>query len=452
MPKSKKIAFLLAICIFAFTLQAYSSAESGLPGNNSGYIQKSDAEENKSARKPIDITLPKISIHGPKEHIPFVDLTAYGTYSHADKGKDVWGASIFGSMSPAMKYDDNLYIIPLYSGSYQREKFFVVEEEGPLSTTEIQHHDLSVTAKYLVTEKATLSPTIFGGWDLNVETKDEDWGDGLYDYKEFGSGCDFDYLVYDAPKGRIQLVSGAKWYIRQYPNYHSLISLATTTAPETDEKNYDGIELSSGWKYTNLKNTSLDLKYILLMKYFTDKKILDEDGILEGRRRQEYRNSVRLTALYSPAPNKGFQYNYSSEFICNMGNQNFYDSRGTAVLSDDIFTPHYYDYLGFDARPEISYIFVRKDKPIAILTGGYNFLMRHYTERKPQDSDGNYKSGKQLDFEHIFKASLEIPVTKHVSWVTRYDYTLESSNMDYEQFYTYNYKLHRVMSGVSISY
>lgn len=452
MPKSKKIAFLLVICMGAFMLQAYSSTESGRPGDNGGYIQKSDTKENKSAGKPIDVTLPKISIHGPKEHIPFFDLAAYGTYSHADKGKDVWGTSISGSMSPAMKYDDNLYIIPLYSGSYQREKFFVVEDEGPLSITKIQHHDLSVTAKYLVTEKATLSPAIFGGWDLNVEAKDEDWGDGLYDYRELGSGCNFDYLVYDAPKGRIQLSSGAKWYARQYPNYHSLISLATTTAPEIYEKDYDGIELSSGWKYTNLKNTSLGLKYILLMKYFTDKKIIDEDGILGRRRRQEYRNSVKLTALYSPLRIRGFQYSYSSEFICSMGNQNFYDSRGTAVLSDDVFTPHYYNYLGFDARPEVSYIFVRKDKPIAILSGGYSFLMRRYTDRKPQDSSGGYKTGRQIDFEHVFKAGLEIPVTKHVSWVTRYDYTIESSNMDYEQYYTYNYKLHRVLTGMSISY
>ncbi|MBU4376880.1 MAG: hypothetical protein KKD29_05300 [Candidatus Omnitrophica bacterium] len=451
MTEKNKIIIIAVLFFLFFPKQAFGS-EAVPQDSNKGYIQKNDTVEGMATRTPIDVTLPKISIHGPKEWIPIVDLTAYGTYSHADKGDDVWGASVFGTMAPAMKYNDDLYIIPLYSGSYQREKFFVVEEEGPLSTTEIQHHDLSMTAKYLLTEKVTISPTIFGGWDLNVESKDEGWGNGLYDYREMGSGSDFDYLVYDTSKGRIQLTSGAKWYIRQYPNYHSLISLATPTAPEVHEKDYNGIELSSGWKYTNLKNTSLDLKYILLMKYFIDKKVVDEDGILEGRRRQEYRNSIKLSALYSPAPNKGFQYNYSSEFTCNTGNQNFYDSRGTAVLSDDVFTPRYYDYLGFDARPEISYIFVHKDKPVAILSGGYNFLMRNYTSRKPQDADGGYKSGKQIDFEHIFKASMEIPVTKHVSWVTRYDYTLESSNMDYEQFYTYNYKLHRVMSGMSISY
>lgn len=229
MLKRKKIIHA-AVFIYLFFAASAFGAKPNPQSCNKGYVQTNAALENRIARTPINVNLPKISIHGPKEWIPIVDLTAYGTYSHADKGDDVWGASIYGSMSPVMKYEDNLYIIPLYSGSYEREKFFIQEEEGGFAYNEIQHHDLSITAKYLLTKKAAINPVIFGGWDLNVETNDEDWGKGLYDYRELGCGCDFDYLVYDAAKEQIRLTSAAKWYIRQYPNYHSLISLAVTTA------------------------------------------------------------------------------------------------------------------------------------------------------------------------------------------------------------------------------
>ena len=453
MPRIEKNIILLAVFLVSLN-QPLLNAHANLQDDNKGYVQKNDVTENKSATPLMELRLPKLPIHPPKEYIPLFDFAAYGTYSNPDKGKDVWGASVYGSVSPAVKYDDKLYIIPLYNGSYEREKFFVQEEEGGRPYTEIQHHDLSATAKYLLTDKATISPSIFGGWDLNVETRDESWGHGLYDYNEFGSGCDFDYMVYDTPKAQIQMVNGFKWYVRRYPNYHSLLSLATVTSPEEHEKDYNGIGLSTGWQYANLKNASLSIKYLMLMKYYIDKRVVDEDGILERTKRREFTNSVRLKGSYSPSPDKGFQYRYSSEFAYNASNENFYDSRGTATLSDDVFTPKYYNYLSLDARPEISYIFAskKKDKPIAILNGSYSFLMRFYTNRKAQEANSQYTPDEERDFEHVFKTSLEIPLNKNVSWITQYDYTIEQSNTKFEEFYTYSYKMQRVLTGISLTY
>lgn len=451
MLNAKKNIILLT-AFFLLLSRPSLGAQPASSDGNKGYIQKNEAGKTVSDKPLINLKLPKIPIHGPKEYIPFFNLDAFGTYSHPNKGDDVWGVIIDGSISPAMKYDDNLYIIPLYNGSYERQKFFLQTEEGGLSYNEVQHHDLSATAKYLVTKKAILSPTIFGGWDLNVETNDEHWGKGLYDYRELGSGCDFDYLVYDEHKSQLLLTNGAKWYFRHYPNYHSLISLATVTAPEKDEKDYNGVEMYTGWKYSNLKNMSINLKYYLLLKYFTDKKVIDADGVLENKKRQEYRNSIKADVLYAPVADKGFQYNCSAEFICNIGNQNFYDSRGTLTLTDDVFTPKYYDYLGFEVHPQISYIFKHNKRTNAIISGGYDFMMRSYLHRKAQEVNGAYTSKTEMDYEHIFTANIAIPFNKHISWVTRYDYTIDQSNMDFEQYYTYSYKMHRVLTGISIIY
>ena len=385
------------------------------------------------------------------ELIPLLSLDAYGTYSYADSG-DVWGAIVSGSVSPVVKYGDNLYLIPLYDGSYERQRFFASVEEGGRLYNEVQHHDLSLTAKCLVTNKLTISPYIFGGWDLNVEADDEDWGDGLYDYREFGSGADFGYLVSDTETGQLTLSTGGKWYFRKYPNYKSLIALATVTAPEEDEKDFNAAEFQAGCQYSNLRTFSVGLKYSLLMKFFTDKKVIDADGVLEDDEREEYRNSARLEASYAPLPERGFQYSCSSEFAYNTSNQNFYDSRATLTLADDVFTSDYFDYISYEANPRISYIFKSGDKTLVIIGGGYNFLMRDYTDRKAQTMSGEYTSDEQRDYQHIFEVNLEIPFNKYLSWVTRYDYTINDSNMDYEQYYEYNYTMHRILSGISFIY
>ena len=384
--------------------------------------------------------------------IPIVNLDVYSTYSDANSGDDIWGVIIAGSMAPVIKFSDTLYIIPLYDGSYERQKFFAHVEEGGREYNEIQHHDLSLTAKCRVMDELTISPSIFGGWDLNAETTDEDWGDGLYDYREFGSGVDFDYLVHNAQENKVVLNSGCKWYFRTYPNYKALIALATATAPEEDEKDFHAVEISAGCQYSKDNALSLDLEYILLMKYFTDKKVIDADGILEEEEREEYRNTLRLEAIYIPGPETNFQYSLTSEFAYNESNQNFYDSRGSAALTDDVFTSGYFDYISFEVYPKVSYKIKSGDKTFAIIGTGYDFLIQNYLDRKAQTAGGVYTSADQRDYQHIFEASLEIPLDKNLSLITSYDYTIHDSNMDYEEYYEYNYTMHRVLMGASLSY
>jgi len=399
-----------------------------------------------------DIEMPDVRIRFPNEIIPIVNLEAYGTYSDPNSGGDVCGAIIAGSLAPVIKFSDSLYLIPLYDGSFKRQKFFSRVEEGGRSYEETQHHDLSATAKFRIADKTTIGPNVFCGWDLNAETDDEDWGDGLYDYREFGGGTDIDYVLYKTPNGRVVLNGGWKFYNRHYHNYDALISLATVTAAEEDEKDFNALELSAGWQFSDLETFSLDLEYISLLKFFTDKKVIDADGVLEDKKRKEYRNSVNMYASYSPGAGRGFIYNMSAELSYNAGNQNFYDSRGTTVLTDDVFTPDYFDYVSAEINPSISYIFKSGEKTVAIASGEYGLLMRQYTDRKAQLMSGSYSPDEQHDYEHLFEARIEVPLDEHISWVSSYDYTISDSNMDYEDFYEYNYTMHRILTGVSLSY
>ena len=78
--------------------------------------------------------------------------------------------------------------------------------------------------------------------------------------------------------------------------------------------------------------------------------------------------------------------------------------------------------------------------------------MRYYTDRKTQMESGAYTSDEEHDYQHIFEATLEIPLNENLSWVTKYDYTINDSNMDYEQYYQYSYTMHRALTGISFSY
>ena len=388
----------------------------------------------------------------PDTIIPIIDLEAYGTYSQPNSGGEVWGAIVSGSMAPVIKCSDELYIIPLYDGYFKRQKFFAHVEEGARAYDEIQHHDLSLSVKQTIAGKVTVRPSVFCGWDLNSETEDEDWGEGLYDYRELGSGLDLDYTLYKAPDGQVILTGGCEWYNRHYPNYNTLISLATVTAPEEDEKDFNAVEVSTGWKYSDLENLSVDLEYTLLMKFFTDKKIIDADGVLEDEERNEFRNSVNLDASYAPSPGRGFLYSLSSGISHNTSNQNFYDSRSTAVLTDDVFTSDYFDYFSFEVNPSVSYIFKSGEKTVVIVSGGYDLLIRQYTGRKAQLMGGVYSDADQRDYNHLLEAKAEIPIDEHISWISSYDYTISDSNTDYEEFYDYNYTMHRVLTGISLTY
>ncbi len=444
----KKI-LLLSVLLFLLPLSAMHADEDS---------KISEDKSQKVVHVPTKIVhglganKPLLPMNADNNVIPFATLDLYGTYSDANTGGDVWGAIVAGDISPVIKLGDELYCIPLYDGSYERQKFFAHVEEGGRIYNEKMHHDLTLSAKYLPTRKTIISPYLFGGWDFNVETDDEEWGDGLYDYHEFGSGIDFDYIVYDLQDERIILNSGFKWYLRHYPNFQTLISLASITAPEEDEKDFHALEFETGWNYTRRKNLSLGLKYSLFLKFFTDKKVIDADGVLKNNKRSDVRNTLRLETYYAANPDKGLQANCIIEFAYNTSNQNFYDSRNTVTLTDDVYTPSYFDYLSLQIQPQLSYIFRKKDKTIAILTCGYDMTMRDYRKRLAQNAAGIYSTDEQRDYQHIFETTISIPIDEHINWVTGYDYTINKSNMDFERYYEYNYTMHRVLTGIAINY
>lgn len=380
------------------------------------------------------------------------NFQALGVYSDSNKGSPLWGYDFSGSLAPAVKLNDSQHLIPLYSGSIKRMRQYIAQEEGIRLYNTSQLHNISVALRTQHDPEWISRITGIATWNLLKETQDEEFGKGLYDYRDFGAGFDLRQKLPIDETREHDYSWGIQYYRRTYPNFKSLISLATVTAPETDEKDFDGVKTSFGVEEKSATGISWELKPSALFKFFMDKKLIGDDGVLNGKsKRRDYVISADLNGDL-PLEKDRWVLSADNSVTYNHSNLDFYDSRGTLILSDDVFTKDYYTYFSVATYPYITYYHpVGKGKNFAI-RGGYSFLYRHYPGRKVQELDSTYTDSKQRDHEHALHLSTSYPISKELSWVSYFDYTWERSNQKYEKYYWYNYNVYQIQSGISVEF
>lgn len=392
------------------------------------------------------------SYAGQKPILVMGNYKALGVYSDSDKGSPLWGYDFSGSLAPTVKLNDSQHLIPLYSGSIKRMRQYIVQEEGTLLYNTSQLHNISVALRTRHDPEWVSRVTGIATWSLLKETRDEDFGKGLYDYRDFGAGFDLRQKLPIDETREHDYSWGIQYYRRTYPNFKSLISLATVTAPETDEKDFDGIKASFGVEEISASGISWELKPSALFKFFTDKKLMEDDGVLsESAKRRDYVISADLNGDL-PLEKDRWVLSADNSLTYNHSNLDFYDSRGTLVLSDDVFTKDYYAYLSLFTYPYITYYHPLGKGRNFTVRGGYSFLYRHYPGRKVQELDGAYTDSKERDYEHALHLSTLFPISKELSWVSYFDYTWEKSNQKYERYYWYNYNVYQVQTGISVEF
>ncbi len=443
-----KLICLLAVPVilagYLIYFDSTAQANEELAKDGKGFIFRKDIPEVASV-SPIRPLIDRV-----EDIILIGNIDLFGAYSKVPGGKDIWGLRYIGSISPVIKFSDRTYLIPLYNSSFKKERQIISVEEGARIYSHTQSHNLSLALKRIHTPRLSSRSNLFVGWNLNKETADESWGEGLYDYRDRGFEVDLQYTTQETEDRVGMLNFGLQYYRRDYPNFKSLISLASPTAPEVNEKNYDGYRATVGYELTRAQDLTFGAQYSALLKNFCDKKVIDSGGILQDEEREDNVHTINLNMRY--APSEKFTLGLDSELVINQSNQNFHDSRDTVPLTDDVFTPDYFDYLSYELGPSLTYIHKLKKGGDVRFKFDYSFLVRDYPGRKAQEQDDTYTDDDQTDLVHRFSATVSYPLTKRLRWIFLYEYSINRSNMEYERYYRYDYDIYHILTGISFGF
>jgi hypothetical protein len=295
----------------------------------------------------------------------------------------------------------------------------------------------------------SLSPSFFYTRTYNKDVDGGDWGDGLYNYEDVGGGLDF-RMRGSGHLGEIGTAKlGVQYYKREYPNFRSLLDLATGIGVEEDERDYRGILAKAGYSRAKSEGFSWGADYYLLYKDLVDKKVVNENGVLTDEEQRDYAHNVDLVFWFVPQSARGLRLGIDLNGHYYESNQNYYDARGTLTFEDDLFLPDFYDFWAYRVRPNLSYRF--QGIPLTV-TLSYSFGWLKYTERLAQDEAGGYKDDEQWEREHLVTFGLRYALTPSVSLYTHYRYLEVESNNDFTDVYQYQHTVNYLYGGVSIRF
>ncbi len=394
----------------------------------------------------------KVEYPPPKKVTLIGNITVLGSYSKVCGGNKLSGLYASGNFAPVVRLSERDYLIPLYNGLYKRQKQIINEEEGGRPYTTIMNHNFSLMHKRIFPDRLTHRITGFASLNYNKETSDESFGDGLYDYRDYGAIIDYQYDIIKTETDKGTLLLGGKYYFRKYPNFHSLISLARQAAPEEDEKDQNVFGIVTRYTHRFTDKLIFFLCYDFLLKRFTDKCTVDENGILEdNKKREDQVHFFRLNGDYRLS--KNFILGLDGEVELNNSNQDYYDSMNTPLaLGDDVFVAHYFNYNRYEIKPSLTYFFPLTENKNILFKLAYAYTLRDYPNRNIKNAENAYQSDTQEDRIHTGFLNISYPLTQKFSFLINVDYAHTISNMEYERFYRYDYDIYHILSGLSYKF
>ncbi len=353
--------------------------------------------------------------------------------------------------SPTVKLADHLYWINIYNGSYDHSAQVVSQEEGGRRASTTQTDDLSTALKYEITDRWSIRPLFFVNWTYVVETKDESFGNGLYDYRDLGGGIESTWITLKTKEQQDEVRLGFRYIDREYPNYQSLLYLFIPGgSPENHEKDLNGYKTNLSFDSRSRTDWSWGLEGIFFMKDYVDKKTIDPNGILTNKTRLDTLEYLNIYLSHTITPEWTFRLD--GQFSANQSNLDYYDTHNTLSPADDNFIKNYFGYTSWLARPSVTYRHEISKEKFLTVSAIYSLDYQYYPDRNVQDESGVYQSGTEHDLTQTIGAKASVPLTKNISWVTSANYTFADSNQKFQQFYLYSYDLWSAVTGISIHY
>ena len=291
-----------------------------------------------------------------------------------------------------------------------------------------------------------------GGWSLKPragvktqffrETKDEKWGEGLYDFTRYEAGLTLER------KTRWSLSSPWTWqlswdaYYTRYTRFKTLASKygAELASPNPGTRTLDTLtnQLSYSSELDLPNFVRADFFASLSMIGYSDQKVINSEGRYLPDMRSDYYQSVHagLSKRYNDfgllggvRPVLGMGLGLGNTF----SNQNHLDTDPARLK----YIRGFYDYVEGRVTPSAQFTFIESGL-VARLS--YEYAARNYSQRLAQRADGTYTSRKLTQRSGSFTAELSYPLFRSVDIKAQGNWADSGSNNDYEQVYRYTYK------------
>jgi len=381
----------------------------------------------------------------------FGNISAAYLRSDQTGGNSLSGGDVNGVLASGYRLTERLLASIMYNGEYYKKRDYYSDQVGPRLRTEHQSHTITPMLRYHFGkgDRYSIRPSFFYTRTYNRDVAGGGWHDGLYNYKDTGAGLDFDMRLHATDLSSGIFRCGLQYYQRKYPNFHSLLDLATGLGIEKDERDYQGLHFRTS--YTSGKESDLRwaLEYYFLYKWLDDKKVVESDGVLSATEEKDFLQSLTLRLSYFLPQQTNLRLGLDLNTSLNNSNQNYYDGMGTISLADDVYMNDYYDYWSYQIRPNFSYNF--SDLPLSLHLA-YAWQRTDFTDRLAQNREGYYKNDKQYEDQHLFTTRLEYLIFKRTVAFAQWDYLDVSSNNQNEHIYHYSHQVKTWQLGVSYTF
>jgi hypothetical protein len=276
----------------------------------------------------------------------------------------------------------------------------------------------------------------------NKETLGEEFGNGFYDYDQFGLGGSFDLPASDLG---FSLSLGADFGHRNYPNNHNIAAAAALLGG----KNYylKDYYVTAGQATVGFDFHHMRLSYRPELHSYTDSYVVGEKGLTDlNTLQQDWLHTLDLSLSFKPSETVALYVGL--DLSRNASNQNFVDFNVTPNKVVLAYQDYYSESLSFSLPWTADRLWSG-----LTLAPSYSLVLRQ-TEKPVQDASGAYSSSdeKQGDTEHNLGLNISKGLPWGLAWVSDGNYKIVRSNQVLVRGTLNNYEYWQVTTGLSYAF
>lgn len=379
---------------------------------------------------------------GAVKFVPYYSLDVLEGVSVPSVGDWALSLNMVNDVGLMAKIDDENKLVGFYELKYTGPGFR--KEEGEQFTDRTMDHVFVLRDQHDLRDDITLETQVDFMDEFKRTGANEVWGQGLYDFERVGIG----FFINQKFSDKLSINTSLQYHTMAFPNYTDLLAEyqagGADIASSAGKQNH--VEIQADAAVTYGQNTGTF--EILLMDYSKQKVIagsVQPDGTYySGDLQQD--SLITLGASRNQKLGEKVFLVPSLEYKLKNSNQN-YQYFTTSVSSVPVeFFSNFYAYNELDFTVPATVIIGAKWEYFL----NFEWDLRDYVSRPPQDTNGNFISGREDNTLFIWGTGFTYKPNTVTRTTLFYQYQSESSTMKFEKYFPYNYDGH--FFGINFNY